>query len=254
MNCQEFGKILSEIANDRLIDAEARKDAIGHTSACEFCAQSTLNAGLFEFAEATVDGHASPRVKTRLRAAVAERKRTPATPVKPAPAMTVSPSSRSNWALAAAVMIMLLAIPAAVWRHSTRSNGKHAGEENGPLPTKTEPRQMPKLEPAGLENQSYLMAGNAGSEKTGSPRRRVLQRRKTLAASPADEYATEFIPLTMTADPKAIENGTLVRLEVSRAKLIAMGLPIQIEGGREQVNAEVMMGDNGVAYAIRVVR
>ena len=45
-----------------------------------------------------------------------------------------------------------------------------------------------------------------------------------------------------------------MRLEVPRARLIAMGLPLRVEADREMINAEVMMGDNGVAYAIRFVR
>jgi hypothetical protein len=62
------------------------------------------------------------------------------------------------------------------------------------------------------------------------------------------------VPLTFAGETKALENGFIVRVEVPRSTLIAMGLPLNVERHEEAVKADVMMGDNGVAYAIRVVR
>jgi hypothetical protein len=55
------------------------------------------------------------------------------------------------------------------------------------------------------------------------------------------ELASEFVPLTLVADERVLENGTLVRLTVPRARLIAMGVPLQMEAERGQGREKKML-------------
>jgi hypothetical protein len=59
--------------------------------------------------------------------------------------------------------------------------------------------------------------------------------------------------LTYLASATAIDTGTIVRVQLSKSALVRLGLPINIESSNESVRAEVIIGDDGVARAIRLV-
>jgi hypothetical protein len=69
------------------------------------------------------------------------------------------------------------------------------------------------------------------------------------------ESVTEFIPL-VTGAPGAppLESGQLVRVQLPRAALPSLGLPLNAERGNEPVKADVLLGNDGLARAIRFVR
>jgi hypothetical protein len=68
------------------------------------------------------------------------------------------------------------------------------------------------------------------------------------------EIATDFMPLTYDGGAMAMESGHVVRVELPRTALVSMGLPMNPERAGELVKADVLMGDDGVARAIRFVR
>jgi hypothetical protein len=69
------------------------------------------------------------------------------------------------------------------------------------------------------------------------------------------ESMTEFIPLVAGAPAAApLESGQLVRVQLPRAALASLGLPLNAERGNETVKADVLLGGDGLARAIRFVR
>ncbi|HYG08643.1 MAG TPA: hypothetical protein VD835_01590 [Pyrinomonadaceae bacterium] len=75
------------------------------------------------------------------------------------------------------------------------------------------------------------------------------------ALKPAEaESVTEFIPL-VTGVPGAtpLEGGQLVRVQIPRAALASLGLPLNAERGNEPIKADVLLGNDGLARAIRFV-
>jgi hypothetical protein len=68
------------------------------------------------------------------------------------------------------------------------------------------------------------------------------------------EYATDFIPLSYGGVQKPMESGEVVRLEMPRSALIAFGLPVNVEHGDAPVKAELLLGEDGMARAIRFLR
>jgi hypothetical protein len=60
--------------------------------------------------------------------------------------------------------------------------------------------------------------------------------------------------LTYDGGALAMESGHVVRVELPRTALVSMGLPMNPERAGELVKADVLMGDDGVARAIRFVR
>ena len=72
--------------------------------------------------------------------------------------------------------------------------------------------------------------------------------------SKRSEYATDFVPLSYSGVQKPMERGEVIRLQMSRSALIAFGLPVDVEHADETVKAELLLGEDGMARAIRFVR
>jgi hypothetical protein len=68
------------------------------------------------------------------------------------------------------------------------------------------------------------------------------------------EIATDFMPLSYDSGAMAMESGHVIRVELPRSALVSMGLPMNLERAGEPIKADVLMGDDGVARAIRFVR
>jgi hypothetical protein len=91
------------------------------------------------------------------------------------------------------------------------------------------------------EGESESARGGAGSTET--------------AKANEPESMTDFIPLVGDATPATpLEGGQLVRVQVPRAALASLGLPLNAERGNEPVKADVLVGYDGLARAIRLVR
>jgi hypothetical protein len=257
MKCWEFKELVSDLACDRLMDEGLRSRAISHLADCEPCdqqlsSQRRLNRELQVFAEETGTLRASTLVKARvreeLRAAVAESG-------SPAPVISINayrkPVDRKWFLAAAAALLAVCGISITLWQKSSTPNRNAPVETTTaltPSPIPGTPELVtPTSLPAASDFEKAKKGRLAGSERRN--RRRSVQGSENLAIN-----VSEFVPLTLSTDEKAIENGTIVRIKAPRAQLVAMGLPLRVENEADTINADVMLGDNGVAYAIRVVR
>ena len=70
----------------------------------------------------------------------------------------------------------------------------------------------------------------------------------------AAEIATDFIPLMQGGSFGQAEGGHLVRVELPRSAMASFGLPVNYERAGGRVKADVLLGDDGIARAIRFVR
>ncbi|MGH9945690.1 MAG: hypothetical protein ACRD6X_00645 [Pyrinomonadaceae bacterium] len=63
----------------------------------------------------------------------------------------------------------------------------------------------------------------------------------------------EFYPLTYSGDPnEVVRGGRVIRVDLSRASLFAMGIDVQLENGAETVRADLLVGPDGVPRGIRM--
>jgi hypothetical protein len=69
-----------------------------------------------------------------------------------------------------------------------------------------------------------------------------------------DEYATDFVPLSYGGVQKPMESGEVIRMEMPRSALIAFGLPVNVDRADTPVKAELLLGEDGMARAIRFLR
>ena len=70
----------------------------------------------------------------------------------------------------------------------------------------------------------------------------------------AAEITTDFIPLIQGGRLVQSDGGHLVRVELPRSALVSFGLPVNFERAGGRVKADVLLGDDGIARAIRFVR
>ena len=88
------------------------------------------------------------------------------------------------------------------------------------------------------------------ARSAGRGERRLLEAEQTAN----DRVETEFIPF-MAAGPRfASEQRQFVRVKLPRSALQVFGLPMNMERAREPVQADVMLGEDGRALAVRFVR
>jgi hypothetical protein len=79
------------------------------------------------------------------------------------------------------------------------------------------------------------------------------QAKRTVArAAAASEATTPFIPLETPAPVTG--SSQLVRIRMQRAALRTFGFPINEERAAERISADVLLGEDGTALAIRLVR
>ena len=82
--------------------------------------------------------------------------------------------------------------------------------------------------------------------------RQPVQRTVELAAAQSPADYDGFIPLPNSAGVATDEDDVnLVRVEVPRSAMIALGLDVSADRAEELVEADVLLGSNGVARAVR---
>jgi len=121
-----------------------------------------------------------------------------------------------------------------------------------PTPKDEATPQPPKERVAPL----VVQRGATPEMVTVSAPKQIKKRSRSIVPSDegSGEIATDFIPLTFTADVTASESGHLVRVRMPRSALVAMGLPMNAERASEFVRADVFYGDDGLARSIRFIQ
>ena len=92
-------------------------------------------------------------------------------------------------------------------------------------------------------------AGRLSREALGAL---VANSRGDGAAEP--EVRTDFFPLSDASALPTMEGGLVVRVELPRAALVSFGLPVNAEQTTGRVKADVLIGHDGLARAVRFVR
>jgi hypothetical protein len=236
MNCTEFESVVVNIARGELMDAAARREGLAHATGCERCGrrlsnEQALSSLLAVAAAQDAGGNAPATVEQALLSAFRERE------------FTVRQERRSWWlgatvAAAAAVLVLTFFV----------------------MPRKPrEPQivQVPTLAPTPATEPTTVTA--PVYRETRKPAARALRAAlrkpatpKTQSAEENREVVTEFIPVIY--DPEPVEHGRMVRVRLPRSALAAFGLPINEQRAEEMIQADVLLGEDGLARAVRFVK
>jgi hypothetical protein len=84
------------------------------------------------------------------------------------------------------------------------------------------------------------------------PRRHHTIRR--LQPAPPNEVATRFFTLPEARDWPPAEAATVVRVQLPRSTMRLVGLPVNEERADERIRADMVLGQDGIARAIRFVQ
>lgn len=246
MNCQMFSDLAGDIARDQMMDAGARTQALAHASECLTCAdrlkaEQHLTADLRELVAATKDLTASAAVWESLSAGFDAR------------GVARVTTSRPRWIYAAgaiaAMLLVMFALLPIVRRHRQPVNV----EASNPT-SSTTVRAIQTTKETGTEPKPDELAVNV-KPKPQVISHRHLPVRQTLApqVSQPKEIATDFIPLTY-GDPNVGSDAQMVRVELPRSAMASFGLPVNMDRADQRVKADVLLGSDGLARAIRFVQ
>lgn len=248
MNCQDFELVVLPLARNQLIAGAVRDLAHAHAVACVRCAvrlgeERALIAGMRAVVEEIVKEEAPVRLETELLRAFREHTAVPAAPATGGP--LVLDGLMPRWALAAAAVILISLTAAAILRHIASS----------PEPTDVAQtiKQVPSVPPDRPHEPMppKLKPVFDGGRKPAQGR--ATLRRPGLRDSSGTEVATHFFPLIDSDDFNSLESGHVVRLELPGSALNDLGLSIDVMTTEKTVTADVVIGPDGLAHAIRFI-
>lgn len=165
----------------------------------------------------------------------------------------VSTWRRPLWPLAAVVALLVLsALLVPRWLQMPTPEPPHLVSYSPSPLVQTDsvapPSRLTPQKQGGPQSTSAVTL--ASESKSG---RRPPRQRSWRGNVSETESATEFIPLMYWPDASALESARVVRIKVPRSTLVSFGLPMNAERAGELVKAEVVLGDDGLARAIRFI-
>jgi hypothetical protein len=96
-----------------------------------------------------------------------------------------------------------------------------------------------------------LVAGALWTGLRPPPGRLVAANSHVLASAVIEEEDTAFLPLPNAAGSPQDDDVDLVRVELPRSAVTALGMPAGDDSDAESVEAEVLVGPDGMARAVR---
>ncbi|HVF86163.1 MAG TPA: hypothetical protein VM866_01175 [Pyrinomonadaceae bacterium] len=281
MNCQLFETVVVDLARSSITDAAARESGLNHAEQCAGCAtrlagERELTAGLRSVAASVETNAPAPRLEAVLLAAFRARNEVTA----PRANLYALTSRRQVYAMAAAIVVAVFA--GLIGINVLRSSRSHPVEQagNGGVAEKTTTSLAPESaervptihevatinsgdeEEGRLPPRMLKPAGRASSRKRGAPQSsaavQMLPVSTGVSASTNEEdindVATEFLPLIGEDSFNSADGAQVVRVEMPRSALASFGLPMNTDLAGGRVKADVVLGHDGIARAIRFVR
>jgi hypothetical protein len=160
---------------------------------------------------------------------------------------------RWGWAIPATAVILFGFVMVA-----TRSNS--GGNKPNEIVVRTSPAFVP---PTPIATQAGGQVNEVAPRNTKvikaayHPRTKLSSgrvSRPSTTSTEAAEAVTDFLPLTYLSETAAADSGHVVRVEVPRTMMASMGVLTNRERHAEFVKADVIIGDDGLARAIRFVQ
>src|SRR5262245_8147289 len=248
MNCRDFETIIIEIARDRLMDAAARERAPEHVQSCMRCAtllveERALSRDLRALSARCAAEELPERIETALLAAFRERDAV----------QVVAPRKRRRLPAVAALALLTFGISLAGWiASSPRRKAPAPGPIGGGAPqtnVSATPEKSNQTGPRMAEVRHpdrRIQAPRSGKRLAGAYRRPASN-------DAPREFVTQFFPVMQGGELIPIDGGQLVRVRMPRSNLIPLGIPFDQERASETIKADVLLSNDGLARAIRLV-
>ena len=261
MNCEDFNDIIDELAEGKPMRVATREAGVSHVALCADCASKLANASRvsssLRLAAGAESEEAPIQIKQNLLAAFTELQQ-PST----APPRVVDISSRRKlywWAtsaVAAAAAVVLFAVMLPSFRTPPVPIAQQAvitpAAPNSENTVATTNAPRPPAAPTTDERSRPIKARANKTYTARTTKNEAINRNNRLET--IAQNTGQYLPLTYMSSASAMDSGTVVRVELSRSALASLGLPLSFEGTGDAIRAEVVIGDDGVARAIRLVQ
>jgi hypothetical protein len=288
MNCKEFETLINDLARSPVMDVSRRDAAHSHAKDCARCdrrlaVEKQLTVGLRTLAILDENQKASANIEANLLSAFRKQAEVARQPIASTSSSLFASSRplRSNrwWVAAAAVILLMLALVALRIQKTNPEEKvdqqqviqKGPKQQEQPPNNKESNKQVLPDKPVPPPNPVPPAIGKGGNEKRTTPRKpsvkdldklnsRLAANTTTgnVATTPEqltqNEIATPYISLMQGYMLPMSEGGQVVRVELPRSALASFGLPVNAERINERVKADVVVGNDGIARAIRFVR
>jgi len=240
MNCTGFERVVAEMVNGDLTEAAAQREAAVHAKTCARCARRLANEQNLSVVVAAVVMEDSQRAAPAAveQSLMAEFRK-----------QHTASKRQANWWARAAVgaVAAALMVAAAVSLH--RAPEQHTIPVKPPEAHVTPP-ESPVTPPAVRKvSKAHVRTLRAAQQKTPrvSPAEALVSRQVA-----QHEAMTDFIPIVY--DPEPVERGQIVRIRLPSSALTEFGLPVNEEHVDETIRADVLLGEDGLARAVRFVK
>ena len=218
MNCADFREVLHDLDRPGTPGLGLREEALAHAEACETCAvamieSESLDFGLHQLTLEDAEKQAPRSVESALLAEFRKRR--------------VATYTRVRWQVAAlaTAAVLLLALGVAL---------------RGRFDKQPRVANVPQVTPVAANSGNTAQTKNDANGQAS-------------ADESDDEYASAFVTLPFADDPDALEDGTVVRVVMTRSALASLGVPSVDAGSSDEIPADLVLSDDGTPQAIRLV-
>ncbi|HEU4433752.1 MAG TPA: hypothetical protein VFR51_10160 [Pyrinomonadaceae bacterium] len=201
----------------------------------------TLTSSLHLLAEDMASLNAPAEIEQKLREAFRARK-------------VVVPMWRRRapyWLAAGIAAVLLIAISVVALRSRTdKPNQITAGQIE-------QPRIKEGIKEQPIAPEPKVDVPQPKQQQIAQRPRRPAERRaqnNEVANHVNREIATDFMPLGYLNPATLQDGGQIIRVELPRSTLMNFGLPVNMDRYHEKVKADVFIGVDGLAHAIRFVK
>ena len=271
MNCRNFETAITEIAREQILEARSKAAALTHLHECRACAVRLADERALSAALTTVAGSVAENVSAqRIEGALVSefRRRTSVDTIGATWGRRTIRRTWSPWSIAAAATILAVASFAViefVLSGPGKSSQQLSHATTAVVPSSPASQETIAEIAGGDRPTPFVQTGPSGAPRSldrgrNQFREAALKPRSlpsTSGPGPSevrDEIVTDFMPLTYGAGLSQLDEMQLVRLELPRSVLQSFGLPMNAERAGQRVKADVLLGQDGVARAIRFVR
>jgi hypothetical protein len=258
MNCQSFGNVVVDLARSQPLEAGVRDEALAHRSGCDNCArrfeeEKMLTVGLRALVTEMKSATAPRHLEQNLISALREQKFVP---------LTSRAANRWRYLAVAAAIVIAVTVAVAGLRMRQSPPVESQAQSSPPVQIETPETTPPRIEQPAKATQVQKRTPQVAANHRARKRRSNEPMRPTFVSvvvgavtdPNTPEVASPFMPLGYTNAANIQEGAQVVRVELPRYAMARFGLPVNMERYDERVKADVWLGADGLARAIRFVQ
>jgi hypothetical protein len=232
MNCQEFQEIVQDLARARAMEASKVESGMGHAHACAACAEKleeerSLAEALGMLAQSAGLQQAPPQVEDFLLGAFREQHK----------AARHARLWRFAWVAGTAAAVLAVSLSLSPWWPGTKPEGETLKQ----MATSAPPEPPAESVVASVREEPASVAISKRAGPRVAPRNEL------------DTFAEGFVPLPYADTYGPLEAGEIVRVRLGSAALESLGFAVTWPDVGEPVLADVLVGQDGLPRAVRLV-